>query len=296
MKAKTRRIISIAGTIFLCVCLLASVALNVYMMYFKSNYYLQSHDEIYIMEAGILKNNLRFREGEDIIIEYDMDAPEYKTLLEKYPIREIAGEGTELERAMRLMHEYSPRLAHMSNYGNDIEISALPLLEYSLDNKQHGINCRNKAQILNEMCLALGIYSRKIWLMPYSTYDADCHVVNEIWDSSLKKWVMLDITNDLYWVDGTGAPLSAVEIRNKGATSAFCTPIAPGESFSDPAGLKSRHKDNFIYIMKNMFSFRYLGRYTSNEEGAVYQLFPENDDRAEENLISLSSVQRSPEM
>lgn len=77
----------------------------------------------------------------------------------------------------------------------------LALLAYSLDNNSHGINCRSKAQILNEMCLALGIYARKVWIMPSSMYDTDCHVVNEVWDTALQKWVMLDVTNNQYWVD-----------------------------------------------------------------------------------------------
>ena len=46
--------------------------------------------------------------------------------------------------------------------------------------------------------LALGIYARKVWIMPNSGYDSDCHVVNEVWDSTLNKWVMLDITNNQY--------------------------------------------------------------------------------------------------
>lgn len=53
------------------------------------------------------------------------------------------------------MDTYAPGLYHQSYYDNSIEMNALSLLAYSLDNKSQGINCRNKAQILNEMCLAL---------------------------------------------------------------------------------------------------------------------------------------------
>ena len=158
--------------------------------------YLQDPEEIYIMEAGILRNEMEFADGTDMQLSYEFDEPEYKVLIEKYGIDRIAGEGTEFERALRLMNEFAPRLRHASNYYNHIAIEALPLLEYCLDRPGNGINCRNKAQILNEMCLALGIYARKVWIMPNSPYDSECHVVNEIWDTSLNKWIMLDITNN----------------------------------------------------------------------------------------------------
>ena len=109
------------------------------------------------MEAGILRNNLEFADGEELTISYDFDNDDYDMLIEKYKIAEIAGEGSEFDRAVRLMDEFAPRLTHNSYYDNHIEMNALNLLQYSLNNKKQGINCRGKAQILNEMCLALDI-------------------------------------------------------------------------------------------------------------------------------------------
>ncbi|MCI7805810.1 MAG: hypothetical protein MR563_01525 [Spirochaetales bacterium] len=143
----------------------------------KQTSYLQDPYQIYTMEAGILKQNLSIRDGEDITITYEFNEPGFQNLLKKYNIEKTAGSGSSFHRAVRLMNEFAPRLTHKSDYDNHIEMRALPLLEYSLDKKQNGINCLNKAQILNEMCLALGIYSRKLWLMPYSQYDNDCHVL-----------------------------------------------------------------------------------------------------------------------
>ena len=174
--------------VVLSLLLVASVTQNVWYYYscVKYDSYLQDTGEIYVMEAGILSNNLDLIEGDDVRIEYDFDNPEYPELIKTYGIDKTAGEGSEFERAVRLMDEYAPRLKHKSNYGNEIEMNALALLAHCLDNRDNGINCRSKAQILNEMCLALGIYSRKLWIMPYSGYDTECHVVNEIWDSTLE--------------------------------------------------------------------------------------------------------------
>lgn len=280
--------------IVLSVALFASIGMNIYQAFWGYDSYLQNTDEIYIMESGILFNNLEFADGEDIEITYDFSADDYAVLKEKYNLENTAGDGSEFEKAMRLMNEFSPRLIHKSDYDNHIEMSALPLLEYSLDKKSYGINCRAKAQILNEMCLALGIYSRKLWIMPNSRYDGDCHVVNEVWDSGLNKWVMLDITNNEYWIDENGEPLSVLEIRTKGANQEFCTPVVVGEKTEDVQKLKKKHTGDFLYIMKNMAYMGYKDNYTAGEIGTTYLLFPENLKTDYEYIISENSVSRPP--
>lgn len=42
----------------------------------KANSYLQNTDQIYIMEAGILKNYLEFAKGESHVFTYDLQNPE----------------------------------------------------------------------------------------------------------------------------------------------------------------------------------------------------------------------------
>jgi len=289
-----KKIIKFIISTILSLVLLVSIGLNVYYIFFHTKSYLQSTEQIYIMESGILLNYSVFREGEDLEFEYDFDNEEYPILMEKYDIASIAGNGTEFEKALNLMNEFAPRLHHKSNYNNHIEMNALDLLEYSLDNKNQGINCRNKAQILNEMCLALGIYSRKVWIMPNSNYDNDCHVVNEVWDNKLGKWVMLDITNNQYWVDEEGNPLSVIEIRTKGANQEFCTPIEPGEKTDDLKKLKEKHISEFLYIMKNMAYMKYCDKQTVGESDTRYLLCPKNLDTDYEYLISPEACEKSP--
>lgn len=270
--------------------LLCSIGCNLYFIFWDTKSYLQAPEEIYTMEAGILNNNLAFRDGETVELEYDFDCEDYLTLIRDYHIDEIAGTGTQFQQALNLMDEFAPRLYHDSYYDNHVEMNARSLLSYSLDNRSQGINCRNKAQILNEMCLALGIYSRKVWIMPYSGYDNDCHVVNEIWDTSLNKWIMLDITNDQYWVDETGTPLSVLEIREKGALREFCTPAVPGENLNNLKSLKAAHLSEFLYIMKNLAYTEYCSHYAVGEDETIYLLFPENLDTDYEYIISEESV------
>lgn len=281
--------------IVLSVALLISIGINIYQAFWDGDSYLQNTDEIYIMESGILYNNMDFADGEDIELTYNFSDDDYAVLREKYNLEKIiAGVSSEYERAVRLMNEFAPRLTHKSDYDNHIEIRALPLLEYSLNKKSSGINCRAKAQILNEMCLSLGIFSRKVWIMPNSRYDGDCHVVNEVWDSSLNKWVMLDITNNEYWIDENGTPLSVLEIRTKGANQEFCTPVAVGEKTKDVQKLKEKNIGDFLYIMKNMVYMGYKDNYTVGENGTTYLLYPENLPTDYEYIISENSVSRPP--
>ena len=202
-----------AAIITLSAALAVSVGYNVYSLFYleRQRSYLQSPEEIYCMECGVIEANSAIREGKTADISYDFDNAEYAQLKADYGIEAIAGEGGEFDRAVRLMDEFSGRLKHRGDFATAPEnFNALYLLNYSLDQKDNGINCRAKAQILNEMCLAPGIYSRKLWLMPISVYDSDCHVVNEVWDSERRAWIMLDITNDMYWVDENDKPLSAL--------------------------------------------------------------------------------------
>lgn len=291
-----KKILLILGCIILVIGLCISIGFNIYFAccYIQCDSYLQSTDEIYVMEAGILRNNLEFHDAADYELQYNLSHENYAKLKNKYKIEDIAKNGTEFEKALRLMAEYSPRLTHKSNYDNHIPMNALDLLEYSLDNKLQGINCRNKAQILNEMCLALNIYSRKVWIMPYSGYDGDCHVVNEVWDSSLNKWIMLDITNNEYWVDENNTPLSILEIRKKAALCEFCTPVEIGDKTNDLYGLKKKHLGDFLYIVKNMVYTEYCTEYTVGESKQLYMLLPRNIPTEYELLISKNSVECSP--
>lgn len=79
--------------IVLSVSLLASIGVNIYQAFWGWDSYLQSTDEIYIMETGIIYNNLEFTDGEEIAITYDFSNSDYAVLKEKYDLEKIAGNG-----------------------------------------------------------------------------------------------------------------------------------------------------------------------------------------------------------
>lgn len=226
--------------------------------------------------AGILWRNSTFEKGASDEVKYVFDRPEYKTLNEKYGLEKIAGQGSDFARAKRLLHYLSPRLRHQSMYDNHVPCNALDLLEYSLDNPEHGINCLNKSKILAECCLALGIYARRVCIMPYSPYDFDNHVVTEIYDRELRKWIMLDPTTDGLFVDEQKTPLSLLEIRQKFSNDEFVTFVPSVSRLTNLKKLQADNVETNMYICKNLFYFIIDGESTFGESGSALYFVPEN--------------------
>lgn len=227
------------------------------------------HQTLTAVYSGILFHNQSFEEGQDHDISYQFDCPEYMELKEKYNLAKIAGSGSDFERVKRLLFHFAPRLTHSPMYDNHIEINALKLLEYSLDNPEQGINCYNKSKILGECCLALGIYARRVFIMPYSPYDCDNHVVNEIYDREMEKWIMVDLTFGAYFVDENRTPLSLLEIRERLANNRFIAFVTEDDSLDDLDALRESHLDADSYFAKNLFYFR-LDQVNKFGEGDEY--------------------------
>ncbi len=205
--------------------------------------------------SGILFNNQKFDEGNNEEIIYDFQCPEYITLKEKYNLEKIAGNGSDFTKAKKLLHYFAPKLTHSSWYDNHVPCNSLDLLEYSLNNPKQGINCLNKSKILEECCLALGIFARRVCIMPYSPYDFDNHVVIEIFERKFKKWIMLDPTTDGLFVDENGTPLSILEMRSKFAKAEFVTFVKSTNKLNDLKKLKEKYMEINAYICKNLFFF-----------------------------------------
>lgn len=180
----------------------------------------------------------------------------------------MAKGGASFEKAGRLLHYLAPRLAHSSFFDNHVACNALALLSYSFENGERGINCLNRSKILAECCLALGIYARRVFIDPFSPFDFDSHVVCEIFDEGLNKWVMLDPTTDGFFVDEAGAPLSMLEIRNGFLSSRFQTFFSSNGRRRELQKAKSRYERIHLYMMKNGFRMSYEQHNGFGKKGA----------------------------
>ena len=226
--------------------------------------------------CGILFNNQEFECGENGDVIYEFDCPEFEELRVKYGLAEIAGKGSDFARAKKLLHYLAPRLTHSSYYDNHIENNALRLLEYSLNNPEQGINCSGKSKILVECCLALGIFARRVVMMPFSPYDFDNHVVAEIYDRTLGKWIMLDPTTDGYFIDEAKTPLSLLEMRDKFAHAEFITFVKATDRMTDLYRLREKYVEVNSYICKNLFYFSIEKYSTFGSNGEYLYCIPTN--------------------
>ena len=207
--------------------------------------------EIY---CGILFHAPRFETGREIACSYDFSNAQYEKLKASYPILEVAGKGGDFVRALRICRWLAPNLSHQSDFSlvSEFEYHSLSLLDYAFGNKQHGINCAGKAKILVECCLALGIFARSIGLYPNSPYDLDNHVVAEIFDRKLQKWIMLDPTTGGYFSDGKN-PLSCLEMRERFARNEGGSIVLPRQKAIDLNKLAAKNLSWNYYYAKNCY-------------------------------------------
>ena len=245
----------------------------------------ENWNELLNIYRGILFHNLEFSAGRNAKLIYDFACPQFTVLKEKYHLENIAKQGSELEKAIRLLNFFAPRMTHKGDFRNKIGCNAIDLLDYSLDQPEHGINCLNKSKILQECCLALGIYARRIWLMPYSPFDTENHVVTEIYDFNLKKWIMLDMTSNGYFHNADVLPLSVIEIRRNIVKDNACEFVktAPTHEkfFSDMQMERLYYKQ---YFAKNLFYFYAEAHNEFGNNNKRFCFIPKNFD-LEKNMI-----------
>ena len=240
---------------------------------------------------GVLFNALQLAEGETIRLEYRFDCPEFQRLRESYPIEQVAGKGGDFERALRLCRWLAPRLRHKSDYDNHVPCNALALLDYCFEKSDTGINCLNKAKVLVECCLALGIYARRVGGMPCSPYDDDSHVVTEVFDRKRNKWVALDPTCGSYFSTG-GEPLSCFELRAAFAENQSVSAIMNRQNPAHIRELQKRNLSANYYYAKNSFyfSFETVSAFGVPEENAAVFVVPEGFDLRRQQIQHLEYV------
>ena len=175
-------------------------------------------DEIYSLLTGALEVfcDLSSSEYENYHIFHDITNKKFKQLKRKYPIEEIAGKGSDFDRSKNIMRWLHENVMHNGN-NPDIEIikmDPLILLNYSFaKGNKKGLVCRHQAVLFTECCLAIGLIARTLHCLPFSPYDFETHVVSMIYLRELKKWVLFDTTNNAYFINAKGIPLSPIEAR-----------------------------------------------------------------------------------
>ncbi len=143
-----------------------------------------------------------------------MDDPKLVQTRMDLKLDSIAGDGNELSQIFNLLHWVHDIVRHDGNSYNPEIKNAVELIKICKA-EGRGVNCRMMATILNECYLAMGIKSRYITCMPKETNFNDCHVINMVYSTELKKWIWVDPTFDAYVMDGEGNLLGIKEVRER---------------------------------------------------------------------------------
>lgn len=131
-----------------------------------------------------------------------------------FKLDSIAGRGSEVSKILNLLHWIHNLIPHDGNHENPTIKNAMSMIAVcKKDNR--GLNCRGLATVLNECYLSLGIKSRFITCMPKDSVFNDCHVINMVYSTDLKKWLWIDPTNDAYVMNEKGELLSIEEVRER---------------------------------------------------------------------------------
>jgi hypothetical protein len=149
-----------------------------------------------------------------IKFEYKLDDPNLKTLREKYALDEVAGDGPEEDRIIKLMKWVHRQSKHARNPVYPEEMNALNLIELCR-NEKYKLNCYMYALVLNEVYLSMGFYSRLVHLEPHSNEKKESHWVCVVYSIDLDKWIMMDPNMGGYLRDEHGELLGLSQIRKR---------------------------------------------------------------------------------
>lgn len=144
----------------------------------------------------------------------DMEHPDLVSLRKKYNLDSIAGQASELQQILNLMHWVHNTIQHDGQNNNPAIKNADHMIQ-ACKGRNRGLNCRGLAITLNDCYLAMGYKSRYVTCMPRELAFDDCHVINTVYSNELKKWIYLDPTNNAYIMDEKGTLLSIEEVRQR---------------------------------------------------------------------------------
>lgn len=210
------------------------------------------------------------------------------TLKKAFNLDSIAGKGNDISQIINLMEWVHYQVLHDGSKGNPKVKNALAMIT---DCKKHGktLNCRGLAIILNEVYLAEGFKSRFVTCYPKDTTDKDCHVIDIVWSTSLRKWVWMDPTFMAYVMDDKGEVLGIAEVRQRMIDN---KPLILNPDANRNHAISQTHSDYLGYYMaKNLYKMgcpiesRY--NYETPEAGKTrmyIQLLPGNTKPATEQI------------
>jgi len=187
---------------------------------------------------------------------FTYQSPDDKALVDlktKYELEKVAGNGDEISRIINLMKWVHKVVKHDGNSTNPKDRSGDAIIEIC-KKENRGVNCRMMATILNEVYLSMGFKSRFITCMPKGEIFDDCHVINEVYSTTLKKWLWMDPTFETFVTDDKGNYLSIRETRERLIKG---LPVSASEGINWNGQKYGGGGDTYLhsYMTKNLYRF-----------------------------------------
>jgi hypothetical protein len=219
-----------------------------------------SNEYGYLVHIGALKvfNDFSYSNCKNFSIRHDISNNQYLKLKEQYNIKEIAGNEDDFSKTTNMLRWVHDNVLH--NGGTkDVEFipkNSLSILDYSFGKGvEFGVYCRLQAIVFTECCLSLGLVARTIHCLPFNPNDFESHVVSMVYINDLKKWVLFDASNNAYFLNKDGIPLSPLEARKNLGNDDIIVNSDLWPHNNTDINLKIKNYKN--YMAKNLFYIKF---------------------------------------
>lgn len=167
--------------------------------------------------------------------------PMYDELLRKYNLQATAGDGDTFSKVQNIMQWLTDNTFYSGASAKWKADDSLYILDYAFGQDfSHAINCREKAIVLTDCLLTLGIFAYPICML---SADNACHFTVHVYLSEQQKWFMCDPSFNC-WFTKDGESLSVWAL--KAAYLNGENPVLENYSFNHTDKCRTVYTEGFI--------------------------------------------------
>lgn len=169
--------------------------------------------EIEELRQGKEYNNTQRQTFPDFTYQGPKNA-DLEAIKKKYRLDAVAGNGSDIEQAKRLLKWFHDEVPH-NDAPNIDTLNAISIIDSYRSSKQaHG--CYPLSIAMNEVFLSMGFQSRTVICFSgrYPSPEGG-HVINSVFIPSLQKWIYMDPQDNAYVTDEHDNLLSIAEVRQR---------------------------------------------------------------------------------
>jgi hypothetical protein len=197
-------------------------------------------------------------------------------LRQKYNLDSIADNVDELSQIINLMKWTHTTVPHSPTIAGDFPkcMSALCLIDYCKTNDT-GLPCYLISLVQNDVYLSMGFKSKYVFCLPDEKEISDNHVINIVYSRTLKKWIWMDPTFEVYMMDSNNNLLDVSQVRQRMIDNKNLT---VSDGFNENGKPEGGSVWYLKYMSKNLFRFiipiRSQSDYESSNMPSYIELLP----------------------